>query len=101
MIAIAILGTEVSKERDLNQKTIDGLLRANKAQRDSLEKHLEITRDSLQIAFETIRQATKEREEAHLRTQKMMKNYESILYIKYENDSTRINALKRLYPTWQ
>lgn len=92
-----------SNDRDrLKQVEIDHLKKEIKEQADSLEKQLALTRDSLSIAFETIRLATKEREEAHARTQKTIKDLQRIVFIQYESDSARLNALKKLYPmAWQ
>lgn len=92
---------EWRKESDLKQSEIDGLKRSNRKERDSLETRLAITRDSLTVAFETIRQSRKESQEAHERTQRMIKNYEKILFIRFSNDAQRDSALSRLYPSFR
>lgn len=101
LAGIAFIGVmEMNKQNDLLQAEIDGLKRENKIQADSLNKALLLTRDSLSIAFETIRIANKERQEAHERTQRIIRNYEKIIFVTH-TDSSRTATLKQLYPTFK
>lgn len=97
---VAIGYMETRKESDLQQSEIEGLKKRNKSERDSMETRLALTRDSLFIAFETIRQATKDRELAHERTQKLIRNYEKIIFVTL-NDSSRNSELIKLYPSFK
>lgn len=99
---LTILYLGVTELRDVNriqQKTIDGLREANKKEKDSLQTQLAITRDSLSTAFATIRQAAKDREIAHERTQATIRNLQKIIYIQY-TDSSRTAELKELYKSF-
>lgn len=99
--AIFIGSTELKNLVRLKQSELEGLKKANKIERDSLQNLLEVTKDSLQIAFETIKTARKESIEARERTQATIRNLQKIIYIKYESDSARTNAIKELYPTFK
>lgn len=102
LVLIGIVWVGVSEMNDQNrvlQSEIEGLKRENQAERDSLNKALLLTRDSLSIAFETIRIANKERQEAHERTQRIIRNYEKIIFVTH-TDSSRTATLKQLYPTF-
>lgn len=98
--AIGVLVTEMRTINRVQQSEIDALRERNKAEKDSLTNALMTTRDSLQIAFETIHQAAKERQEAHERTQRIIKNYEKIIFIRYTSDSARHRKLSELFPTY-
>lgn len=91
---------EDRKEDNLKQTTINGLRLQNKKEKDSLENVLKVTRDSLDIAFNTIKIATAERIEAHERTQRIIKNYEKIIFIRYASDSARHRKLSELFPSY-
>lgn len=91
---------ENSKYREVQQKEIDHLKKQNLAQKDSLEKELTLTRDSLHIAFETIKLANKERIEAHERSQKTIRDLQKIVFIQH-TDSSRNIELNKLYPTFK
>lgn len=90
---------EDRKEDSLKQSTINGLRLQNKKEKDSLENVLKVTRDSLDIAFNTIKIATAEREASHLRTQATIRNLQRIVFITH-SDSSRTKALKELYKTY-
>lgn len=96
---IWVFVTEMNDRNRVLQSEIEGLKRENQAERDSLNKTLLLTRDSLSIAFETIRIANKERQEAHERTQRIIRNYEKIIFVTH-TDSSRTATLKQLYPTF-
>lgn len=101
LTAVIVLGVlELKKEDDLKQATIDGLKRANKKEADSLTRNLKATQDSLQTAFATIRQATKDRELAHERSQKTIENLRKIIFVQH-NDSSRNAELTKLYPSFK
>src|SRR5689334_10219032 len=104
LISFCILGIngliEARKESDLQQSEINGLKKSNKEEADRLRSELAITRDSLNVAFETIRIANKETQEAHERTQRIIKRYEQIIFISYTSDSARHRKLSELYPSY-
>lgn len=100
-VMLVSIYSEVKDYNRIQQSTIDGLKKQLKTQEDSLQNVLSVTRDSLTIAFETIKQANIERQAAHERSQKTIKDLQRIVYIKYESDSARLNALKTLYPSWK
>lgn len=104
IVALIVYGVvaviEWEKEKQLQQSTIDGLKKSNKEEADRLRSELAITRDSLNVAFETIRVAHKESVEARERSQRTIRDLQRIVYIKYESDSARLNALKSLYKSY-
>lgn len=71
--------------------------------RENLEirKNYELRGDSLLIAFETIRQANAATAKAHEETKAYRKKFESVKFVKFESDSARNNALKKLYKSYQ
>lgn len=91
---------QLSKEKELEQSTIDHLRKENVKERDSLENSLSLTRDSLSIALHTIAVAHQQSVEAHARSQKTIDNLKKIIFITH-TDSSRINELKTLYPSWR
>jgi len=107
IIFLALLGLgglfvifmETSKKDQLKQAEINFLRKRNAEEKDSLETVIKITQDSLEIAFNTIRQASAEREKAHAETQRLIKRYEKIIYVRFANDSARVRAIADLYPT--
>lgn len=102
VLGIIFVGVSEMSDRDrVRQSEINYLKKQLKTQADSMQNVLSVTRDSLTIAFETIKIATKEREESHLRTQATIKTLQQIVYIKYESDSARLNAISKLYPTFK
>lgn len=101
LLSVIFIGVlEMKKENELSQKEINGLRKRNISERDSLKTQLAITRDSLLTAFETIRQATKEREASHLRTQKTIENLRKIIFVQH-TDSSRNSELINLYPSFK
>ncbi len=100
LTAVIVLGLlELRKEDQLKQSVIDGLRRENKKEADSLTRNLKLTRDSLSIAFETIKQSRKESQEAHERTQATIRNLQRIVFIQH-TDSSRTAELKTLYKSY-
>lgn len=100
LLAFIFVGSsELFKQTELQQKEIDHWKKVNKEQADSLNQVLKVTQDSLSIAFEAIKQAAIEREAAHLRTQKIIKDLQKIVYIQH-TDSSRSKALTQLYKTY-
>lgn len=99
LVLLAVNFMESSDRDRLKQVEIDYLKKEIAEQRDSLESVLKVTQDSLEIAYATIRLATKEREEAHARTQKTIKDLQRIVFIQH-TDSSRLATLKQLYPTF-
>lgn len=101
LLAIIFVGvTEMNDRNRVQQSTIDGLRKQNKKESDSLNQVLEVTKDSLSVAFETIKQARIEREASHLRTQKTIRDLQKIIYVVH-TDSSRNKALTQLYKTYQ
>lgn len=103
LIAIGFLVSnfmEYNKEKQIEQSTIEGLKKQNAHERDSLNTVLAITKDSLNVAFHTIALARKESQEAHERTQRIIKRYEQIIFIRYSSDSARHRKLAELYNTY-
>jgi hypothetical protein len=68
---------------------------------DSLEYSLSKTRDSLEIAFYTIRIAKAEVYIARQETIKFKKQYEAVKFIPYRNDAERDSVLAELYPSFR
>lgn len=66
---------------------------------DSVEAAFKSTRDSLDIAFHTIRIVAAEREEAKQDRIKLIKGYEKIQFVAFKTDSARYSALMSLYPS--
>jgi septal ring factor EnvC (AmiA/AmiB activator) len=91
--------SEMSDRDRLKQVEIDHLKKEIAEQRDSLESVLKVTQDSLDIAFETIKQANIERQAAHERSQKTIRDLQRIVFITH-SDSSRNKVLKQLYPTF-
>lgn len=98
--ALFVLHMEVVKKDQLKQAEINFLRKRNAEEKDSLETVIKITQDSLEIAFNTIRQASIEREKAHAETQRLIKRYEKIIFISYDNDSARLKAIQQLYKSY-
>lgn len=90
----------MKKESDLKQATIDGMRKKNIAERDSLESQLAATRDSLNIAFETIRQAKEETLKANEASKREIKKLKGILFVQH-TDSSRNIELTKLYPSFK
>ncbi|HEU5289471.1 MAG TPA: hypothetical protein VFU05_02435 [Cyclobacteriaceae bacterium] len=90
---------ENSKYRELERKVIEGLKRENLKQKDSLVRVVDLTRDSLDIAFNTILLAKKESQEARERSQKTIRDLQKIIYIQH-TDSSRTAVLKTLYKSY-
>lgn len=102
-LCIAITWLGVTELYDINrtqQSDINFLRKRNVEEKDSLETVIKITQDSLEIAFNTIRQASIEREKAHAETQRLIKRYEKIIYVRFANDSARVRAITELYPSF-
>lgn len=98
-LVLDVLFTEMSDRDRLKQVEIDHLKKEIAEQRDSLESVLKVTQDSLEIAFETIKQANIERQAAHERSQKTIRDLQRIVFITH-SDSSRLATLKQLYPTF-
>lgn len=101
LVWIFLLITENKVESDLKQSEIDHLKKTNEAQRDSLEKRLELTREMLIIQIDSIRLYKLESESARKKSQKEITTLKNILFVKHDNDSLRIIALKKLYTSWR
>lgn len=100
---LAVIWVYVSETADLRrtqQAEIDHLKKENLKQKDSLESVLKVTQDSLETAFETIKQANIERQAAHERSQKTIRDLQRIVFIQH-TDSSRLATLKQLYPTFK
>lgn len=98
-ISCVTLFIESGTVTDVRQIEIDYLKKQNQKERERFETELQVTRDSLNVAFETIRQANKERQEAHERTQRIIRNYEKIIFVAL-TDSSRNSELKKLYKSF-
>lgn len=100
-LGILLVGLmEQSKYSELQEKQIQHLQEQNQAQRDSLEKELKLTKDSLNIALNTILLKHEETLEAHERSQRTIDNLRKIIFITH-TDSSRTEILKQLYPTFK
>lgn len=66
----------------------------------TLEERYEITKDSLDIAFSTIKFANFERIKAEQKAREAMRKYNDIKFVRYESDTARNNALKQLYRSY-
>lgn len=103
-ILLCLLGIqamiEMKKENSLLQTELDGRKKENVRERDSLQTQLAITRDSLNVAFATLRQARIESQEARERSQKTIDNLRKIIFIVH-TDSSRTAELKTLYKSYQ
>lgn len=100
LIAITFV-LEMKTKGILDQKEIDGLRSQNEKERKRFEQDLKLTRDSLEIALNSIAIAHKESIEAHERTQRIIKNYEKIIFVSFSNDAERDSALSKLYPSFR
>lgn len=98
-VMLVVIFSEISDKDRIKQAEIDHLKKEIAAQADSLERVLKVTQDSLLIAFETIKQANIERQAAHERSQKTIRDLQRIVYIQH-TDSSRLATLKQLYPTF-
>lgn len=97
---IYLASTEMSDRNRVLQSEVDGLRIETKKEKDSLNQVLKVTKDSLSIAFNTIKIANLEKVWAHEASQKEIKKLRAVVHVVYENDSLRINALKELYKTF-
>ena len=103
LVLLGIIFIGASELNDLNrlqQKEIEGLKKFNRIERERLLKQLELTKDSLQIAYQNIAIANKESQQARLRTQATIRNLQKIIFIQH-TDSSRTAELKELYPTFK
>lgn len=100
LLTVIFLGSyELNQVNKLQQKEIDGMRKRNREQEKAYQKELKLTRDSLSIAFHTIRLAKEETQKAHEQSQKEIKKLLGIVHVTYANDSLRLHALRTLYPT--
>lgn len=96
---IYIAHMEQSKYSELQEKQIQRLQEQNQAQRDSLEKELKLTKDSLNIALNTILLKHEESVLARERSQRTIDNLRKIIFITH-TDSSRTATLKTLYKSY-
>lgn len=92
---------EQSNYRKFLQSEVDHLREQNKFERDSLEKELSATRDSLSIALYTIKVRHEETTKAKAATMREINKLKSIVFVQHPNDSLRIKEIKKLYPSWK
>lgn len=79
---------------------LQGLIKKEQVNRDSLETHLQAVQDSLKIAFETIRQAREVTAEATKQKEIAQRKYEKVIHVRYATDEQRDSVLTSLYPSF-
>ena len=100
LITVVYVGhTDLMAINRMKQREIDYLRKKNQVERDSLEKALKLTSDSLDIAFATIRLAHEQSQEARKRSQKTIADLRKIIFVTH-TDSSRTAELKSLYKSY-
>lgn len=80
-------------------KALESKIKHHEAEADSARDRALKTKDSLDIAFTTIRYLNEQTERAKEQTRIAEKKYNSIRLIQYKTDEQRDSVLKRLYPS--
>lgn len=91
-----------TRKSDSRKKIIDSLTHYNgflKHQNDSTERALVLTRDSLRATFQVLQTQIHESEKAKKQTALQRKQYESIIFKRFDSDTARLRAWSELYPT--
>jgi len=100
-LAILIMGTIIytnSIESNTTIRNKETEVRYHKAKADSANHYAKLTRDSLTIAFATMRSLNAQREaERELRI-KAEEKYRSVTHVRFKTDEQRDSVLKVLYP---
>ncbi len=93
---------QCGKERDYDKelKDVRSAIKKTEEERDSIKHDLKLTRDTIEIAFNTIRIAKNETAQAKQEKLNAIKYYESIVYVRFDNDTLRAGAITELYPTY-
>ena len=84
----------------LGQRVVRGQVLARVESSDSLQTYLGVTRDSLRVAFSTIKEKHNNTSEALEVADKSTKAHETIKYIHF-NDVGRDSLLSKLYPSFR
>lgn len=99
VIGLTVMYIERPSAHDRRIKELEIVIRKSKYKADSLRAYVEKTKDSLDIAFATIRSLNAQREAARQETVKWIKKYESIHYKPLVSDRVRDSLWAELYPT--
>lgn len=87
--------------QNVSLKLKDSELKALRESNAEITRNYELRGDSILIALATIRNLHAETEKAKLETKAYRKKFESVKFVRYESDSARNGALKRLYKSYQ
>lgn len=80
-------------------RTLESEIKHHKNNADSLHSYATATKDSLNIAFTTIRYLNVDKQEAHNETVKWRTKYENIRFKPLPNDRVRDSLWAELYPS--
>lgn len=103
LLAIIFVGlSELNDRNRVQQSTIDGLRRANKAQADSLVSVIKLKDDTLTIAKNTIIHQFYTIENERTEKENYKRNtHEKIRFINFTHDAGRDSVLSKLYITYR
>lgn len=85
---------------EASSKALRKEIRHHQHRADSLESYALATKDSLDVAFTTIKYLNVATEEAKEKLRKREAN-EKIIYVRFDNDTLRNSALSELYPSFR
>lgn len=95
-------------EHQNNSDTLDAvqkdLLFQKEDKRKAFEQFEELMKkkdDSLKAAKDSIKLINQEKKQVETLLARKNKHHETIIFVKYDSDSTRISAVKELYPSFR
>jgi hypothetical protein len=96
---IAFLAIKTKSNRELNDYigVQKHKIKAIRAQRDSIEGAIRLTRDSLEIVYQVFETQRRIAAKAEMDRKEIQKKYENIVFKSFANDSLRMRELSNLY----
>lgn len=106
LLAIALIGSlflyfNTPSGHDQEIKRLENQIKAHKHKADSLNQYAKGLKDSLNIAFNTIKIQDANVKQDSIKAFKARKRYESIIFKPIANDHQRDSLLSELYPSFR
>lgn len=98
LVAFIYVSNQESKD---NLKALESEKKSALQRADSARSYAEATRDSLEIAFTTIKYLNETTRREHELRIEAEKNDKKIIYVRFDSDTARSNAISELYPSYR
>lgn len=97
---IAVGSIELNDLVRLKQSEIKGLKKEIELKDKAFSKSLDSIRRASAIREDSILLAHMESQKANAETQRLIKKYEKIIFVRFSNDAQRDSVLSKLYPSF-